>query len=231
MVAASAGSGRRTSSRRSYQLAGGALLFVLAVVVPLLRQTGARSWDTIWGEDGWVYFQQAHDHGLGVLVRGYAGYLQLTPRLLAVPSAWIPIDQLALYFAVVAAVVGAALAWFVYWASEGWIDSQAVRAALASLVVLMPALGYENTANITNLIWILFARRALGVGGARRRRTCRQSQEPRGVRVGHGDGAQRRLPAAGHRLRRPASAPPDPHRLRRVLRWPGPAVRRGDPHP
>jgi hypothetical protein len=135
----------------------GAALLVAAVVVPLLRQTGAHSWDTIWGEDGWVYFQQAHDHGLGVVLRGYAGYLQLTPRLLAIPTAIVPIHQLALYFAVVAAMVGAALAWFVYWASEGWVESRPVRLALASLVVLMPALGYENTANVTNTIWILLA--------------------------------------------------------------------------
>ena len=43
-----------------------------------------------------------------------------------------------------------------YWASAGWIDSRPVRIAFASLVVLMPALGYENTANLTNTIWILF---------------------------------------------------------------------------
>ena len=135
-------------------------------MVPLLRQTGAHSWDTIWGEDGWVYFQQAHDHGLGVVLRGYAGYLQLTPRLLAIPTAIVPIHQLALYFAVVAAVVGAALAWFVYWASEGWVESRPVRLALASLVVLMPALGYENTANVTNTIWILFGGDPVGAGGA-----------------------------------------------------------------
>jgi hypothetical protein len=134
----------------------GAGLLALAVVLPLLRQTGVPSWDTIWGEDGWVYFQQAHDHGAGVLIRGYAGYLQLAPRLLSVASVLVPLRDLTWYFALLASVVGAGLAWFVYWASEGWIDSRPVRIAFASLVVLMPALGYENTANVTNTIWILF---------------------------------------------------------------------------
>ncbi len=128
-----------------------------AVALPLLRQGGAPSWNTIWGEDGWVYFQQAHDHGLSVLVRGYAGYLQLAPRLLAVPSVLVPVPDLARYFAVVAALVGAMLAGFVYWASEGWVEAREVRLALASLVVLAPALGYENTGNVTNTIWILLA--------------------------------------------------------------------------
>ena len=134
-----------------------ALLLVLAVVLPLLRQRGAPSWDTIWAEDGWIYFQQAHDHGISVLFRGYAGYLQLPPRLLAAIAGLVPIDHLAAYLAVSAAVVGAGLAWFVYWASSAWVDSRPARVALASLVVLMPALGYENTATITNLIWIFAA--------------------------------------------------------------------------
>ncbi len=144
------------SARRPIERLAGAALLALAVVLPLLRQTGVPSWDTIWGEDGWVYFQQAHDHGLTVLIRGYAGYLQLAPRLLSVASVLVPLRDLAWYFALLAALVGAGLAWFVYWASEGWIDSRAVRMAFASLVVLMPALGYENTANLTNTIWILF---------------------------------------------------------------------------
>ncbi|MDQ1433784.1 MAG: hypothetical protein QOF59_600 [Actinomycetota bacterium] len=132
-------------------------VLALAALLPLFRQTGARSWDTIWAEDGWIYFQQAHDHGLSVVFRGYAGYLQLPDRLLAAPSALVPVGEVALYFALVSTIVGALLAWFVYWASAGWVDSQAARIALASLVVLMPALGQENTATVTNTIWILAA--------------------------------------------------------------------------
>jgi hypothetical protein len=57
----------------------------------------------------------------------------------------------------VSALVGALLAWFVYWASDSWVASRAARFALASLVVLMPALGQENTATITDTIWVLAA--------------------------------------------------------------------------
>jgi hypothetical protein len=148
---------RANLERASLERVGGAVLLLLAVVLPLFRQAGAHSWDTVWGEDGWVYYQQAHDHGLAVLLRGYAGYLQLLPRVLAVGSVLVPVRELTLYLAVAGALVGAGLAWFVYWASEGWIDSRLVRIALASLVVLMPALGWENTANITNTIWVCFA--------------------------------------------------------------------------
>jgi hypothetical protein len=142
--------------RRWIEVVVGAGLLLLAVVLPLLRQTRIPSWNTIWGEDGWVYFQQAKDHGFRVLLRGYAGYLQLPPRLLAIGSVLVPIRWVASYFAVAGVLVGAAAAWFVYWATEGWIDSRGVRLAYAGLVALMPALGYENTANTVNTIWILF---------------------------------------------------------------------------
>jgi hypothetical protein len=151
------GTARPSRRRPTATTIGGGLALVAAVVAPLLRQRGAPSWDTIWGEDGWVYFQQAHDHGLSIVLRGYAGYLQLTPRLLAIPTALVPVREVAAYFALVGAVVGAALAWFVYWATAGWIRSRPVRLALAALVVLLPVLGYENTANATNTIWVLYA--------------------------------------------------------------------------
>jgi hypothetical protein len=150
-----AASAPQSARRRRERLVGAGLL-ALAVVLPLFRQRGVPPWDTIWGEDGWVYYQQAHDHGLTVLIRGYAGYLQLVPRLLSVAAVLVPVRDLTWYFALLASLVGAGLAWFVYWASEEWIDSRWVRIAYASLLVLMPALGYENTANITNTIWILF---------------------------------------------------------------------------
>jgi hypothetical protein len=56
-----------------------------------------------------------------------------------------------------ATVVAALLGWFVYVAADEWVASKTVRIALASLVVLMPALGPENTANITDLIWVFAA--------------------------------------------------------------------------
>lgn len=135
-------------------LALGLVALIAAVVLPLLRQEGARSWATIWAEDGAVYFQQARDDGgFDTVLRGYAGYLQLPPRVLGALSLLVPIRSLALYFALAAGLVNAALAWFTYWASAGWVKGRPVRLTLSGLVVLMPALGLENTATITNTIW------------------------------------------------------------------------------
>ncbi len=136
----------------------GAGLFASAVALPLLRQTGTRSWHTIWAEDGTIYYGQARQFGVfAVMFRGYAGYLQLPPRILGAVATLVPARQLPLYFAISAALVNALLAWFVYWASEGWITSRVARLALASTLVLLPALGYENTATITNTIWTFAA--------------------------------------------------------------------------
>ncbi len=134
------------------------MLFVAAVVLPLLRQTGTRSWQGLFSEDGPIYAQPViRGEGWSVLLRGYAGYLQLPPRLLALGVSFVPLRQLALYLAIAAAVTNALLAWFVYRHSDGWIASWFLRLALAASVVLAPVMLQENTANITNTIWTFLA--------------------------------------------------------------------------
>jgi hypothetical protein len=141
-----------------WRWSGGALLFALAVVVPLLRQTGTASWNSIFAEDGPVYTEQAIQHGgLAVLLRGYAGYLQLPPRLLGVLAPYVPYRHLTIYLALSATFTAALLAWFVFWACKGWIASVPMRIVLAALIVISPVMGAENTANITNSIWLFAA--------------------------------------------------------------------------
>ncbi len=147
-----------TRSERLWDLAVGAGLLVLAAVIPLFRQSGTPSWNTVWAEDGSIYAQQAIRQGsLNVVLRGYAGYLQLPPRLLAIVTPWFSIRQLALYCSVMGVIVSALLAWFVYRMAGGWISSPIARLVLASFMVLTPALGPENTANVVNLIWVFLA--------------------------------------------------------------------------
>jgi hypothetical protein len=150
--------GRRAQARPLKPFVLWGVLFTLAVVLPLLRQRHARSWNTIWAEDGSIYLTQAKQGGgIHALFRSYAGYLQLPPRLLGATAGVLPLRQSAAFFAVSDVVVAALLAWFVYWASSGYVASRPVRLALASMIVLMPVLGMENTANATNTIWIFAA--------------------------------------------------------------------------
>ena len=149
---------QRSERPRWLQVAVVVGLVALATLMPLLRQTGTSSWRAIFPEDGSVYGQQAIVEGpFAVLFRGYAGYLQLPPRLLAIGAPLVPTRQLTLYFALAGSFVAALLGWFVYWATEGWIASTPLRLMLATLVVLAPVMGFENTANITNTIWPLAA--------------------------------------------------------------------------
>ena len=141
----------RPRSRRQVFLIVGLLA---AALVPLFRQTGMRPWSVIYPEDGSIYTQQAlASNPFSLLLRGYAGYLQLPPRLLALVVPLLPVRHLPLYFAVVGSLTVALLAWFAFWASEDWVASVPLRLALAALVVVAPVMGVENTANITNTIW------------------------------------------------------------------------------
>jgi hypothetical protein len=136
----------------------GLLLLGGAVVLPLFRQRGTPSWQTVGSEDGSVYTYQAIWHGgLRSLGLGYRGYMQLTTRLLALPTPYFSLRYLALYLSLAAVIVAASLAWCVYYLSRGWVSSRLVRVVLASFVALMPSLGPEGTASITFSIWIFLA--------------------------------------------------------------------------
>jgi hypothetical protein len=147
---------RPTARPSGVAIAIGVVLFIVAVALPFARDP--RFFHTLWAEDGQVYWQQAHDDGgLAVLFRGYRGYIQLPPRLIAAVVALLPIDWLASASALAATVAGALVAVFTYWASRDTIGSRLVRLALVSLLVIGPALGSENTATYTNVIWVLAA--------------------------------------------------------------------------
>ena len=105
-----------------------------------------------------IYTEQALRGGaFASLLHGYAGYLQLPPRLLAALTPFLPLRDLAAYAALAGTFVAALVAAFVYRASRSWIPWVPLRLAVASLIVVMPALGAENTANMTNVIWVVAA--------------------------------------------------------------------------
>jgi hypothetical protein len=136
-------------------VAGGIGLVVLAVVLPLLRQRGTAPWDVLWAEDGILYFEDATTDGVVTVLRGYDGYLQLLPRVLMLPAALLPIGWVPAYAAWTAAVLTAALAAYVYRSTEGWIATVPFRLLVAGFGVLGPAMAWETTGNLTNLIWPL----------------------------------------------------------------------------
>ncbi|HXW34533.1 MAG TPA: hypothetical protein VEJ87_08130, partial [Acidimicrobiales bacterium] len=90
----------------------GVLLMASAIILPLFRLRGTPSWQTVWAEDSTIYTHQAVFYGsFHSLFRGYNGYLQLPPRLLAIPTPYFPLRYLAVYTSLAATIVGALLAW------------------------------------------------------------------------------------------------------------------------
>jgi hypothetical protein len=140
------------------EVAAAAGLAAVAFVAGLTRQRGEPAWRTIWAEDGSIYLQQALDEGpVSVLFRGYAGYLQLPCRLLALPVRHLSPAQWPVWFAVSSAAVTALVVAAVYVLARGWIASRPLRAVVAASVVLGPGLASENLANAAYIPWAFLA--------------------------------------------------------------------------
>ena len=144
---------------RARRVAIGAGFVVVATVAQLLRQPGEHTWDTLWAEDGRIYTTDA----LGpspwrTVLRGYAGYAQVVPRVLVLGVRALPVGSVAAYAACTAALTWAVLALFVHRSTEGWITSPVLRWVLAGFSVVAPVVFYETNANLANLGWpLLFA--------------------------------------------------------------------------
>jgi hypothetical protein len=146
------------TDHRGWTVVVACVLFAAAVILPLFRQGGTRTWDRIFSEDGFIYTQQALRNGrVTSMFRGYAGYLQLPPRLLGAVVSFVPVRDLAVALALAGALTLALLGLFVYHVTRTWIASVPLRLALAATIVIGPTVGLENTANITNTIWAFAA--------------------------------------------------------------------------
>jgi hypothetical protein len=148
----------RPRARAAAAAAGYVLATVLGAWVLLERQAGHRPWNTIWAEDGGVFYPGALLHPLASLMQPYAGYLQLVPRLIAGTVVLLPLRAAAAGFAVAGALVAAACAVFVCHASAGHIRARALRWLLAAGVILLPSALTELSGNAVNAPWyLLFA--------------------------------------------------------------------------
>jgi len=133
-----------------------AVAVVGATVVQINRGTGSPPTDTIWAEDGAIFYNQAiHKSFAGALFTPYNNYLHLVPRLGAAVVAAFPTEDAARMLATTAAFVVSLLALYVYWASASVLRSQWSRVLLAVLVVALPAAGYETNAALNDAHWYL----------------------------------------------------------------------------
>jgi len=130
-------------------------VLLLAAAQPF-RQRGVHAWNTVWAEDGGVFFQGTRS--LGSLFHTYSGYLELVPRLLAWIVNRVPLDQVSRAITITAALTTALCGLAVYAFSGTLVRSQWLRVVLGVSVAVLPAALYENLNSITNVIWpLLFA--------------------------------------------------------------------------
>ena len=143
----------RVTARRG--LVCGAIA-LLAIAIQIARMWPSKPLNSIWAEDGYIWLHDALTRDLlDALTTPYNGYLQTVSRLVAAPVSEFPVEWFAPAMALAGAAIVTGCAFLVWRASAGHIESPFLRAALASLVVLLPTVGTETLANVTNTIWFL----------------------------------------------------------------------------
>ena len=127
-----------------------------ATVASLLRQSGVSAVNSIWAEDGQVFYQAVfHQSYLGALFTQDNGYLDLVPRVLIGVLGHVPVAYAAETFALVGAVGSSLVALAVYYATAGHVPSRALRLCMAIPTAVLIAGQLEVGNSIVNLQWYL----------------------------------------------------------------------------
>jgi hypothetical protein len=131
--------------------------FVLVVLLALARQTGLPATDTLWAEDGAIFYSQAVAHSVWhTLAASYNGYGQLVPRLAVQLTGLGPLRDVPTVVALAGAVGVALLSCLVFHMARGHIASPGLRALLVGSMVLLPLAVVEMLDNLVNLPWWIF---------------------------------------------------------------------------
>lgn len=137
------------------------VLYPLAVLLlaglALLRQSGAAATNTIWAEDGEIFYQQSRLDGfLHTLTIPYNGYFQLEPRLFVQLTRLAPMADAAAVMAVTGACFVALVCCYVFHASRGALPPVWSRLLLVAVVILLPLATGEILDNNVNIGWWFF---------------------------------------------------------------------------
>ena len=130
---------------------------MLLAAVALVRQAGVPAVQTLWAEDGLIFYSQALAHSFWrTLITAYNGYDQLVPRLVIQLAKLAPVADASAVVAVCGAGGLAALGCLVFHMSRGHIASPALRGLLVAAMVALPLANVEMLDNLVNLPWWLF---------------------------------------------------------------------------
>jgi hypothetical protein len=122
----------------------------------LIRQSGVSALNSIWAEDGLVFYHDAVTRPFWSTLTDYNGYVELFPRLVIQVVRPFPIRDAAPIIAVLGAASLSALALLLFRASSGHLRSPAVRVLFVGTIVLLPLATGELLNNLVNFPWWLF---------------------------------------------------------------------------
>jgi hypothetical protein len=129
---------------------------VLTWLQMVRRPSDPPAWDSLYVEDGQVFFGQAlSQHFWDSLATSYLGYLNTVARAVSEVATWVPLESAPLVMALLTSIVVALLSAYVFRASAAWIASPVLRAALALSVALAPVTARDIAGTVANLHWFL----------------------------------------------------------------------------
>ncbi|WP_182046795.1 hypothetical protein [Curtobacterium sp. ME26] len=145
-----------------------------ALVVAVLAATlawyrlGPVARGTAWAEDAGVFLRERLQYGFeGTLLRPYAGYLHVVPRLVVDVAVSRPVEQYALTVSALSCAAVGLVAAGVFVLAREVVPAWPLRLVLAAVPVVVPVVPYEVSGNAANLHWFalvvapwLFAHRA-----------------------------------------------------------------------
>jgi hypothetical protein len=127
-------------------------------VAMVLRRVDAVSDPKLWAEDGPIFLFGSFVYGKHSILRSYAGYLHLIPRLWALLSTLVPVRDLALSYVWFAIVFNVMCCGVVLTKRLEWlIGSPILRAAVFFCLVLLPGTS-EIYGSLTNSILLSLCR-------------------------------------------------------------------------
>jgi hypothetical protein len=134
-------------------------LMALAVIFQILRVGPSTGIESLWAEDGQIFFQQALVQGFWETVFSpYAGYLVLVPRLIGEIGNLVPLRDAAAAMAIASGLVVALCGLAVWYGSAAHIRNPYLRGTLVALTVLAPVAGLESVVSGAYVLWyMLFA--------------------------------------------------------------------------
>jgi len=125
----------------------------LAAVCFAARGIGRLRHPTLWAEDGVIFFTQVHTLGVRSVIKPYAGYIHVIPRLVSLALLVVPLSAPPEAYEVVAVAISLAMLAAVLSPRLDWLlPSPTVRALTFLIICVLPG-DWEAYGNVANLIF------------------------------------------------------------------------------